>query len=440
MGARLNAFFDALPRARVQEHHEPWPAFLALGVAGYYVALGVTVLTGLWAGLSLVVLLAVAGACAVSFFVYALARKAVTGRESLVLLEHVWFALAASAAVLWALGEPVLRFLDPAAAGLCFFLAFGRAGCTLVGCCHGPPSSVGIVYPEAMSRDGFNRHLWGVRLFPTQTIELVGLVVLGLVCSALVPFGAAGAALFTFGAGYAVMRFGLESLRFDHRPELLGLSQSRWMALLELSAVAAAVEAQSPSPWTLAHVVAASALGLLLVVALAVKAALAPERHLGRDELAQVRALVITLGASATEVPRLERTKRGTQVAVSLAPTGRVHLSVSARRSAWLGCRVLAVALPEARDVAVSAGGVVHAELDAVPTDVVVPAPREPAAALTWYGAALRAALVVTPPEPARDEGREAEVVTLRRPAEPARAVEESRVGYFRSGAGDGGP
>ncbi len=71
MGDRLNAWLDGLPRSWVQRRATPLPAFLSLGVAGYYLAVVVTLLTGLWAGRSPLILLAVSGACAISFFVYA---------------------------------------------------------------------------------------------------------------------------------------------------------------------------------------------------------------------------------------------------------------------------------------------------------------------------------------------------------------------------------
>lgn len=386
---RLNGWLDGLPRAWVIARVTPRPAFLSLGITGYYAALLVTLLAGLWAGRSLLVLLAVAAACAASFFAYAQLRKLVTGREEHVLLEHVWCALACAAMCLSGMGEPLLPHLDAAAAGLCFFLAFGRAGCTAVGCCHGPPSSVGIVYPEAMRDHGFDEHLTGVRLFPTPMLEMAGLVLLGAASAWACVRGPPGTALFTFGAGYAVLRFGLESLRFDRRPHFLGLSQSRWMALAELAAVAAAVEAREARPWSRAHLAAAGALAILLAAGLALKAWRSPRRALSRAEIREVRRLVRELAASPGEEPTLRCTPRGTAIAVSRAPAG-LHLSISARRSPWLSCQVLAAALPEvgSGDVQISTSGLVHAHLEAAPPEQSPPTSAERGRAL--YGAALR--------------------------------------------------
>jgi hypothetical protein len=396
---QLNRWLDGLPRAWVNERAYPWPAFLSLGVAGYYAALVVTLLAGLWAGRSLLVLLAMAGACAASFFSYALLRKLVTGREEHVLLEHVWCALACAALTLWALGEPLLPYLDAAGAGLCFFLAFGRAGCTMVGCCHGPPSSFGIVYPDAMRAHGFERHLAGVRLFPTQALEMIGLSILGLAAIGACVRAPPGTALFTFAAGYAVLRFGLESLRFDRRPHWLGLSQSRWMALAELAAVAAAVEAREPAPWTRPHLAAAGSLLVLLAAALALKAWRSPRRSLSSAEVREVRRLIRDLAEKAGPDPLLQSTPRWTAVAVSRAVGSGLHLSLSAQRSPWLACQILAAALPEVRpgDIQLSSAAVVHAHLEGVPPASAPAAPEDHAWAL--YGAALRRS--EAPPAPA---------------------------------------
>lgn len=180
---RLNAAFDALPGRRFFRLFQPAPAFRSLGVAGFYVAACVTFVTGLADGRSPLILAGLSAVCGLSFFIWALARKWLSGREQLVLLEHVWFALLCSTAFLLAMKEPVAGYLDAVASGLCFFLALGRIGCTVVGCCHGPPSSLGIVYPFSHVGDGFDSRLVGVRLLPTQAIEALALGCLGLTIS-----------------------------------------------------------------------------------------------------------------------------------------------------------------------------------------------------------------------------------------------------------------
>jgi hypothetical protein len=65
-GSALNRFLDALPRSTFFERSCERPAFRSMGVAGYYAAFIATLGAGLVAGRSLVVLAAVAAACALS--------------------------------------------------------------------------------------------------------------------------------------------------------------------------------------------------------------------------------------------------------------------------------------------------------------------------------------------------------------------------------------
>jgi prolipoprotein diacylglyceryltransferase len=229
----LNSVLDELPRPRLLHVGREVPAFRTCGVVGFYVSLVVLFGSGLLSGRSLLVLAILALVSGLSFFVYTYLRMWITGHEQLVLLEHVWFALACNAATLALMGAPVLTYLDVVAVALCPFLAGGRVGCTLVGCCHGIPSSVGIVYGSDCVRDGFPAHLAGVRLFPVAAIEAIGLLIIGAVGLATLPFAPGGRVLGWYLISYSVMRFGLEGARGDLRPHFLGLSQARWMAILE---------------------------------------------------------------------------------------------------------------------------------------------------------------------------------------------------------------
>src|SRR5439155_15663713 len=230
----LNAALDRLPRTHVASAAREAPAFRASGVTGFYGALLALTAGGLLAGRSWLVLAAIALVAAASFFVWAFVRRAVSGREEVVLLEHVWFAEACVAGGLAAIGEPVLPYLDVLAVALCVFLAGGRIGCLVAGCCFGRPSSLGIRYGPEAADDGFPRHLVGVRLLPVPAFEAAGLLVLGAAGLAALPPAHAGVVFPVFLASYAVLRFGLEALRGDRRPHVLGLSVNRWMCVTEL--------------------------------------------------------------------------------------------------------------------------------------------------------------------------------------------------------------
>jgi len=320
----LNAWLDRLPRTRFGLMSSAVPAFRSCGIAGFYLAVLAVIAGALLRGQSLMVHAVLSCVCGLSFYAWAYARRAITSREDLVLLEHVWFALLAASTTLWLLGVPVLAHLDVVATGMAFFLAAGRVGCLLVGCCHGQPCGVGIRYGAGHAQDGFPRHWVGVRLFPVPALESMGLCVIGATALLALRFAAAGSVLCWFLASYSVMRFGLEGLRGDRRPHALGLSVNRWMALAEFSFAAATTAGVSHDS---SPAVAAAFAGsvLVLVVALVASArrssALA-RALLRREHLASMARLVREASATATEEPAVRCSPAGVSVAVSSAPSG----------------------------------------------------------------------------------------------------------------------
>lgn len=230
----LNHWLDELPRPRLGCFGREVPTFRTCGIVGFYLAVMISIGATLLAGRSVAVFAVLALVSGLSFFVYAHLRKWIAGFEELVLLEQVWFALACNAAALWLMREPLLPYLDIVSIGLCPFLAAGRVGCTLVGCCHGNPSSFGITYSEACAADGFSSHLVGVRLFPVAAIEAAGLLAIGASGLIALPLATPGKVFSWYLLAYSVMRFGLEGIRGDRRPHFLGLSQARWMSIVEV--------------------------------------------------------------------------------------------------------------------------------------------------------------------------------------------------------------
>jgi hypothetical protein len=351
---RLNELLDSIPRTRLSVHGREVPTFLTCGIVGFYLSVIVLLAGGLVAGRSLLVLAVLAVVSALSFFVYTYVRKWITGRETLVLLEHVWFALACNALALWWMREPLLPYLDIVSVALCPFLAMGRVGCTFVGCCHGHPSSVGITYHEDCVRDGFAKHLVGVRLFPTPAIEAAGLLVIGVTGFIALPFAQPGTVFAWYLLGYSVMRFGLEGLRGDERPHVLGLSQARWMSLME----AAFTLHFTAAPHSAPAVPLYTTLLVTFIAALAFSWVRDPRRRmLARSHVLELRQFV------RSEIERLARTslvpaaphttERQVTAVVSLrGTTVPVAAHVSLSRSDQHGdlvslCELAAHAVPE---------------------------------------------------------------------------------------------
>lgn len=329
-----NAWLDTLPRATFGRYTQPVPAFRTCGIIGFYGAVLTLMAAGLVTGRSLLVLAGVATVAGLSFFSWAFLRRAVTGHESLVLLEHVWFAETCVALWLWVVGAPVLPNLDVLAVGLCIFLAAGRVGCLLVGCCHGRPSSVGIRYGPELARDGLAEHVVGVRLLPVQAFEAIALVAVGAVGFAALAETPPGAVFTWFLIAYAVIRFGLEGLRGDDRPHLLGLSVNRWMCIAEFAlGLWLSIGHDLPTTDELATA------GLLMFVLAASILAANVRRSrrralLGTAHLEELRSLVASAAARAaeTETAVIAKSSKGVSIGTSLEfdiDRPELHVSLS---------------------------------------------------------------------------------------------------------------
>ena len=79
--AAVNAVLDLVPRQTVHVGARGLPAFRSIGIVGYHVALLVAMVTGLRAGVPLLDVLGLSAAAALSFFAWAVLRRAVTGRR-----------------------------------------------------------------------------------------------------------------------------------------------------------------------------------------------------------------------------------------------------------------------------------------------------------------------------------------------------------------------
>lgn len=294
--------------------------FRVCGVTGLALGTSLALFLAGHAGLSRLMVCGLLAMGVVTFLTLAMVTKILTGRESLVYYHHEVAVLAVSAALLSALGQPVLPYLDVTALGLGVFLACGRCGCLMVGCCHGKPYRWGVRYSAEHAREGFPGCYVGVRLFPVQAVESV--IVLSIVLAGSVfvlQHRPAGSALSWYVICYSVARIWLEELRGDRaRPYWLRLSEAQWTSLLLiLSMIVGEWQGRLPlAPW---HIVLCAGASLSLVVLAASRTAaqaIVLPRHASEvaeilqsppapGGLVAVRRTSLTVGVSTQSLGRL---------------------------------------------------------------------------------------------------------------------------------------
>jgi prolipoprotein diacylglyceryltransferase len=303
------------------------PLFWVCGLAGIAAAVATAATLSAPIGISAWAQLAVSGAAIATFA----ALWWADGRR-LVYYHHHLAVLLVAAIVAAALGQPVAAHLDATAVGLGVFLAFGRAGCLLAGCCHGRPSARGVRYGEAHVAGGFPAWLSGVTLAPVQAFESGGAALLACAAGAAALGGPAGAGLVVYGAGYAVLRFLLEPLRGDlARLQIGGLSEAQWTSLA-LTTVTALLALAGVLPWPALSLAALVALSGLIV-----------GRRRRGDPLSPVHVREL-LDALAAPEARVVRTSCGVLVSSGWAGE-RPHYTLSGAALGARRARLLARAI-----------------------------------------------------------------------------------------------
>jgi prolipoprotein diacylglyceryltransferase len=257
---------DELVRTRIRVAGRPRPAFLVCGFTGLFAAIVLTAVLVARQGLPLLAVVGIALVGCGTFLGLAMATKIVTGEEKLIYYHHEIAILLNTGVLVWLLGLPVLPYLDATVLGVGAFLACGRVGCLMVGCCHGRPHPFGACYRPEHAEAGFAAHWVGVRLFPIQAVE--SLWVAGAVAAgAMMIFAGrpAGSAFAWYVVAYDVGRFAFEFARGDSdRPYHLGFSQAQWLSLI-LTAGVAGAEVSGVLPLVAWHVAAAPALALAMI-------------------------------------------------------------------------------------------------------------------------------------------------------------------------------
>ena len=265
------------------------PAFQAMGYAGLLSALALGSVLTARAALSWSIMACMAAAAVLTFFVLAMGTKVLTGRERLVYHHHELAVLAVVAAVLTLAGEPPLPYLDVAILGVGVFLAWGRMGCLMAGCCHGRPWNKGVCYPSAYAGTGFTPYYLGVRLFPVQALEAVFVFAIVAAGAVWVWIGRPpGTALAWYVVLYNLGRFVFEFCRGDgDRPYWWLFSEAQWTSLALLWAIAG-LEWLGALPFHAWHIGAALTLTAAMVVAAAVRLRSAPYRMLRPDHMQEL--------------------------------------------------------------------------------------------------------------------------------------------------------
>lgn len=241
-------------------------AFRLCGYAGIVLAGMLANGLAIYGGLSPGVLLAVTPVAIIIFFALAMATKIGVSDERLVYYHHEIAVFSGVALFLRSLHEPVLPYLDITVLGLGVFLACGRIGCLLVGCCHGRPYRWGVCYGHEHAARGFTPYYVGITLFPVQALEsiwVLGIVVIGTWM--VIHGSAAGAVLALYVVFYGLGRFWFEFLRGDpDRPYFYGFSEAQWTSLILISLIVCG-DAFHTLPFRAWHLQAAMFVGAAMI-------------------------------------------------------------------------------------------------------------------------------------------------------------------------------
>jgi len=130
-----------------------------------------------------------------------------------------------------------LNMGDAVAVGAPLALAIGRIGCTINGCCHGPPSPfhffpLAIIYTP---RETMLPEYWNVPLYPSQIYHLLwGLIVFVIVWQLRGKLKPEGSLFFFFLCIFSIGDFGIRFLRTDE-PVLWGIREGQVLDLAILA-------------------------------------------------------------------------------------------------------------------------------------------------------------------------------------------------------------
>jgi Prolipoprotein diacylglyceryl transferase len=230
----INKNLDRLAVPQIRAFGRSWPAYQVCGYTGLVAAILLSAALATRIGLSLRVTSVLVFAAALTFLGLVMATKIILGEERIIFYHHFIGITLVASGLAWLMGEPVLPYADVTVLCVGMFLAFGRVGCMMVGCCHGRACSLGILYGPRHAAVGFTPDLVGVRLFPIQAVGALCVFLIAVAGCRFFGSGyAQGEALAWFIATYGPARFCLELARW--RPPdyfYLGLTQPQWTSVV----------------------------------------------------------------------------------------------------------------------------------------------------------------------------------------------------------------
>ena len=258
---KTNRMFDQFARPEIRLRDMPLSSFQVCGITGLGLAILLVTLFVRQRYLSTWVMAAISLAAVITLLALPMLTKIITGVEKLVYYHHEIAVLCVTTLLLWALGQPILPYLDATILGVGMFLVCGRVGCLMVGCCHGRPHRWGVCYKPEHAAEDFTPYLVGVRLFPIQLVESVWVLITVAIGSVMVLRGGTpGVALAWYSITYNIGRFFFEFMRGDaERPYHLGFSEPQWISVI-LSALVVVGELNGVFPFQIWHLAATSLL------------------------------------------------------------------------------------------------------------------------------------------------------------------------------------
>ena len=308
---------DRLVRTELRFAGRRWQAYRTCGITGLVLAVALALALVAHTGLSPLLFAAVIVSAVATFVGLVSITRLLAGAELIVNYHCEIAVMVTTALLLRLLGRPVLPYLDLTILGVGTFVACGRVGCFLVGCCHGRAQRWGVCYGHEHASAGFPGWLVGVRLAPVQLLESAWVFSIVAVDVALLLLGARpGVAFVWHASAYAAGRFCCELLRGDAGRRYFGsFSEAQWTSLAVLAAVtllglAGALPALAWQP--------AATLGLAAVMA-ALSAAGGGRRLFRPQHVQQLAALLDHARARASAAGELHvgETSLGLRVSAS---------------------------------------------------------------------------------------------------------------------------